>query len=113
MREFKTTKKTALVPFRQVYAGFRLFFNSAATLKIRPTQLQNIEVQEISLSSMAPRIDFNSIEEDLTDDQIQELLRTAARRLTGEAIAPRDEKARQTPQKYPGNSLPLRTLYSC
>ena len=58
---------------------------------------------KIPLSSMSHRIDFNSIEEDLTDDQIQELLRTAARRLKGEAIAPRNEKARHSPQKYPGS----------
>ena len=61
---------------------------------------------------MAPKIDFNSIEEDLTDDQIQELLRTAARRLKGEAIAPHHEKARQFPQKYAGKSLPCQTLFS-
>ncbi len=36
---------------------------------------------------MAPKIDFNSIEEDLSDERIEELLCNAERRLKGETVA--------------------------
>lgn len=48
---------------------------------------------------MAPKIDFNSIEEDFTDEQIKELLQNASRRLKGETVPFHHEKTQQSPRK--------------
>jgi len=53
---------------------------------LRPT-LHSTTESSADHTAMSPKIDFDSIEEDLSDEQIQELLRNAERRLKGDAVA--------------------------
>jgi len=50
-------------------------------------------------TAMSPKIDFNSIEGDLSDEQIQELLCNAERRREGEAVASHKQHAAHSQQK--------------
>ena len=48
---------------------------------------------------MASKIDMDSVDENLTVEQIEELLRDAERRLKGEQVASHQQNAAQSQQK--------------